>query len=65
MTFQDGGLHTFQDGILGLTTHYNDYVTGPLLIWEMFAAGVLTEPIFAFYLTGSDETSYLDVGVAQ
>ena len=32
ITYQDGGLFSFEDGIMGLSTYYNDYITGPLLI---------------------------------
>ena len=58
-------MYDFKDGILGFSTHFNDYVTGPLLVWELFEAGRLSEPTFAFYLAGNEETSYLDVGVIQ
>ena len=52
VTYQDGGMFSFQDGILGLVPYYNDYVKGPLFIWELFENGSIEEPSFAFYLTG-------------
>ena len=36
ITYQDGGLFDFEDGIVGMATRYNDYVTGPLLIAELY-----------------------------
>ena len=39
ITYQDGGLFDFEDGIIGMSTHTNDYVTGPLLIAELHDQG--------------------------
>ena len=37
VTSQDGGLFEFEDGIVGMSTYYNDYVTGPLLIQQLYS----------------------------
>ena len=63
VTFQDGGLAPFKDGILGLTTVYNQFITGPSLVWQMYEQSIIEEPVFAFYLAGPNEDSYFDAGV--
>ena len=65
VTFQDGGLASYKDGILGLTTQYNQFVTGPSLVWQMYEQSIIEEPVFAFYLAGPYEDSYFDAGVIQ
>ena len=62
VTFQDGGIAPYKDGILGLTNVYNKYETGPSMIWKMFEQKIIEEPVFAFYLAGSGEDSYFDAG---
>ena len=62
ITYQDGGLFDFEDGIIGMSTHKNDYVTGPLLIAELYDQKKIQKPRFAFYLSGEQDTSYIDIG---
>ena len=62
VTFQDGGIAPYKDGILGLTNVYNKYETGPSMIWKMFEQKIIEKPVFAFYLAGSGEDSYFDAG---
>lgn len=62
ITYQDGGLFPFEDGILGLSTYYNEYVTGPLLIQQLYEKNKISSPKYAFYLSGYTESSYIDVG---
>ena len=52
----------FKDGILGLTTYYNEFVTGPSMIWQMYEQKIIEKPVFAFYLAGPNERSYFDAG---
>jgi hypothetical protein len=35
---------------------------GPLLIPELFEAGVIPEPVFGFYLTDTENESFVDIG---
>ena len=65
ITYQDGALSNFVDGILGFSTVTNGYVTGPSLVEELANQGKLGFEKFAFYLTDENETSYLDVGLFQ
>lgn len=39
--------------------------TGPLIIEELYNEGQISQPIFGFYLGGTDEESYLDIGSLQ
>ena len=65
VTHHIGTLLSFQDGILGFSTTDNGYITGPSLINSLYNQGKLTNPKFAFYLTDTQETSYVDVGLLQ
>ena len=53
------------DGIAGMSTGLSDWSEGPRFIEELYSAGKINEPVFAFYLAGTEEQSYLDVGVIQ
>jgi hypothetical protein len=39
--------------------------TGSLLIKYLYNAGLISNPVFGFYLGGTDENSYLDIGSIQ
>ena len=62
ITYQDGGLFDFEDGIIGMSTFTNDYITGPLFIQHLYEQKRISAPKFAFYLSNNDGSSYIDVG---
>ena len=51
-------------GVVGLSSG-NSLDTGPLLIKYLYKAGLISKPVFGFYLGGTDENSYLDIGSIQ
>ena len=60
MDYQEGFDGT--SGIAGLSTGLGNWETGPLVIQELYAANKITDDVFAFWLGGEDENSYLDIG---
>ena len=42
VTYQDGGLYDFQDGILGMVPYFNDYNKGPLFILDLFENQIIS-----------------------
>jgi hypothetical protein len=52
-------------GIVGMSTGNPPYTEGPLVIEELYNAGLIDKPVFGFYLTGVDGQSYLDIGKFQ
>ena len=56
------GLGDNSNGIVGLSTGSNAYAHGPLLIEELYKAGSIEQAVFAIYLGGLDQSTYLDIG---
>jgi len=52
------GLH----GIAGMSTGFTKD-SGPVLVPALYKAGVISNPIFGWYLTGMSDESYLDIGI--
>jgi len=50
------------DGIVGMSTGNPPLTDGPILIEELYKAGLIENPVFGFYLTGVNGQSYLDIG---
>jgi hypothetical protein len=49
-------------GIVGMSTGFTKD-SGPVLVPALYEAGVISEPVFGWYLTGMSEESYLDIGL--
>jgi hypothetical protein len=37
--------------------------SGPLIVPALYKAGVISQPVFGWYLAGEDDESYLDIGI--
>ena len=53
------------DGIVGLSTGNPPLTEGDLLVKKLHEQGLIEKPIFAFYLSGTEGESFLDIGRLQ
>ena len=53
------------DGIAGMSTGLSQWSEGDLLVQKLYEANVISKPQFGFYLAGTEEQSYLDIGQFQ
>ena len=49
-------------GIVGMSTGLTQD-SGPILVPALYEAGVISKPVFGWYLTGMSDESYLDIGI--
>ena len=49
-------------GIVGMSTGMHLKSDGDLIVPLLYDSGLIERPVFAFYLAGQDEQSYLDLG---
>lgn len=49
-------------GIVGMSTGLTRD-SGPILVSSLYDGGVISEPVFGWYLTGLQHESYLDIGI--
>jgi hypothetical protein len=58
VTYQEGIDNI--SGIVGLAAAFNGKT--PLWVPTLYKNNIITKPVFGFYLGGTDEDSFLDVG---
>lgn len=56
------GLPYAVSGIVGLSSATSTTIYSPNIIKQLKADNAITNAVFAFYLTTSDQTSYFDIG---
>ena len=63
---EDIDYNAYYDGFLGFSRQYQDSsgndLNGPLWLEQAKSASVITDEMICFYLTGEEESSYVDIG---